>query len=183
MQHVNRTALRSKKQKNINWIEDRIKYFWERKRVFESTKLAFEEDKEEFYSDMDKWFDTLSGGEDKVKVSLNAMVKGVGSLVCNRIVTPLITYKEDLKLCMSKEQIKKVYKNKYEVKNWIGLLQLIRDAGIKRKDFLKYVDCKEYVDENALANLIEVGDINEADVRDCIVVRGTKRYYKVSETK
>lgn len=181
MQHVDRTALRSKKQKNINWIEERIRYFWERKRVFDSTKLAFEEDKEEFYLDMDKWFDTLSGGENKIKISLNATVKGVSNIICTRVITPLITYKDELKKSMSKEQIKKVYKNKYEVKNWTGLLQLIKDAGIKRKDFLKYVECKEYVDEAALANLIEVGDVNEMDVRDCIVVRGTKRYYKISE--
>ena len=171
-----------KKYSTEQWAVDRIKYYWERKRDFEATKRSFEDDKYEFHQEMDRYFDVLADDDGKVIVNLDGLFKGVKKLICQRISQVKVEFNiKKLDKILSKEQRKKVIQKHYNVNNWHGLLKLLKESGVEWKQFLKYVDVSESVNESQLEQLVELGELNSEEVKACSKAKIKTQYYKITE--
>ncbi|MCR5587487.1 MAG: hypothetical protein K6F77_08140 [Lachnospiraceae bacterium] len=176
----------STKQKNreklLNYISDRIKFYWESKRTFETTQRSFNEEKFDFKQEMDKYFDLVSDDDNKFTVDLRAEVKGVKKVVCQRISQVEVTFNTNkLKDVLNKKQQKSVIRKHYQVNNWPGLLGFLKESGVEWKEFIKYVDVSETVDEAALEKLVELGEVDTDEIIECSNSRIKTQYYKLTE--
>lgn len=170
------------KMTNKQWVEQRVKYFWEQKRVFEVTKANFENDKYEFYNEMDRYFDDVADDEGKVSINMKDTVKGVGKIICQKITQMnIVFYPNKIKNLLSKKEQKIVIKKHYKVINWPGLLKLLKESGVEWKEFLKYVEVKEEVDQGELDKLIDLGLLDINDVKNCASSKVKTQYYKITE--
>lgn len=166
----------------MNYVSERIKFFWETKRTFEATQRSFNDEKFEFKQEMDKYFDAVADEDNKFMVDLRAEVKGVKKVACQRISHVEIKFDvEKLKGVLNKEQRKSVIKKHYQVNNWPGLLNLLKESGVEWKEFLKFVDVSESVDESALERLVELGEVGTDEIIDCSESKVKTQYYKLTE--
>lgn len=170
------------KEKLLNYISDRIKFYWESKRTFEATQRSFDEEKLEFKQEMDKYFNMVADDDNKFMINLKTEVKGIKKVICQRISHVEVTFDVDkLKKVLTKKQSKIVVKKHYQVNNWPGLLNLLKESGVEWKEFLKYVDVSESVDESALEKLVEVGEVDIEEIKDCSSANVKTQYYKLTE--
>lgn len=174
----------AKKQKDklVNYIQDRIKFYWESKRTFDATSRSFEEEKIDFKKEMDKYFDMLADEDGKIMIDLREEIRGIKRVICQRISQVEIKFDTNkLKKVLTKKQQKYVVRKHYKVNNWPGLLNLLKESGVEWKEFLKYVDVSEDVDEKALEKLVELGEVDIDEIKDCSSTRIKTQYYKLTE--
>ncbi len=170
------------KDRLLNYVSDRIKFYWESKRTFDATQRSFNDEKFEFKQEMDKYFDSVADDDNKFTVDLRTEIKGVKRVVCQRISQVEVNFDIDgLKTILTKKQQKAVIKKHYQVNNWPGLLTLLKESVVELKEFLKYVDITETVDEAALEKLVDLGEANAEDLIDCSETRIKTQYYKLTE--
>lgn len=171
-----------KKYTAEQWAKDRIQYFWERKRTYEATKRSFEDDKFEFNQEMDRYFDVVADEDGKIIIDLRETVRGIKKIICQRISQVKVEFDIDkLRNILTKEQQKKVIQKHYNVINWPALMNLMKDAGINWKEFLKCVDVSETVRENILEQMVELGEVNIEDIKACSNAKIRTQYYKITE--
>lgn len=171
-----------KKYSTEQWVADRIKYYWERKRNFEATKRSFDDDKYEFNNEMDRYFDTVADDDGKVIVNLDGLFKGVKKIVCQRISQVKVEFNiSKLSKVLTKDQRKKVIDKHYRVVNWPGLLKLLKESGVEWKQFLKYVEVTEEVNEGALEKLVELAEVDADAIKACSSTKIKTQYYKITE--
>lgn len=174
----------AKKQKDklVNYIQDRIKFYWESKRTFDATQRSFNEEKLDFKHEMDKYFDILADEDNKITIDLREEVRGIKRVICQRISQVQVTFDTNkLKKVLTKKQQKSVIRKHYKVNNWPGLLNLLKESGVEWKEFLKYVDVSEDVDEAALEKLVELGEVKAENIVDCSNATVKTQYYKLTE--
>ena len=170
------------KEKLLNYVSDRVKFYWESKRTFEATKRSFDEEKFDFKQEMDKYFDSVADEDNKFTVDLRTEIKGVKKVVCQRISQVEVKFDTNkLKDVLDKKQQKAVIKKHYNVNNWPGLFNLLKESGVEWKEFLKFVDISETVDEAALEKLVELGKVDTDKIVDCSESRIKTQYYKLTE--
>ena len=83
---------------------------------------------------------------------------------------------------LDKNIFKKVTNRRYYVKDLDGLVELMKQAGIKPKDFKKYVDADISVDKSQIKKLYEAGEISISDLEGCFHATITK-YIDVREIR
>lgn len=174
----------AKKQKDklINYVQDRIKFYWESKRTFDATQRSFNEEKLDFKHEMDKYFDLLADEEGKIMIDLREEVRGIKRVICQRISQVDVKFDiNKLKKVLTKKQQKSVIRKHYKVNNWPGLLNLLKESGVEWKEFLKYVEVSEDVDEKSLEKLVELGEVNAESIVDCSKATVKTQYYKLTE--
>jgi hypothetical protein len=74
-----------------------------------------------------------------------------------------------------------VIQKHYQVNNWPGLLKLLKESGVEWKNFLKYVDVSESVNEGQLEQLVELGELDSEEVKACSKAKIKTQYYKLTE--
>lgn len=164
------------------WVEQRIKYFWEQKRTYEASKANFENDKYEFYNEMDRYFDEVADDDGKFGVSVKETVKGIGRIVCQKISTVSISFDvKKIRKVLTKEQQKQVIQKHYKVINWPKMFQLLKDSGVEWKEFLKCVEVSETVNQKELDKLIDLGYVDMDDIKKCASTKVKNVYYKLTE--
>ena len=174
----------AKKQKDklISYVQDRIKFYWESKRTFDATQRSFNEEKTDFKHEMDKYFDLLADDEGKIMIDLREEIRGIKKVICQRISQVQVSFNVNkLKKVLTKKQQKSVIRKHYKVNNWPGLLNLLKESGVEWKEFLKYVEVSEDVDEAALEKLVELGEVNADKIVDCSKATVKTQYYKLTE--
>lgn len=175
-------AGKKQKDKLINYVQDRIKFYWESKRTFDATQRSFNEEKLDFKHEMDKYFDLLADEEGKIMIDLREEVRGIKRVICQRISQVDVKFDiNKLKKVLTKKQQKSVIRKHYKVNNWPGLLNLLKESGVEWKEFLKYVEVSEDVDEKSLEKLVELGEVNAESIVDCSKATVKTQYYKLTE--
>ncbi len=164
------------------YIIERIKFYNETKRSFEAAKRSFDDEKFEFKSEMDKYFDSLADEDGKIVVQMRDETMSFSKLICQRISQVSVEFHiPKLKKILTKKQQKSVIRKHYQVNNWPGLLNLLKESGVEWEEFLKYVNITESVDTAALEKLVELGDVDKELVIDCSNSKIKTEYYKVTE--
>lgn len=175
-------AGKKQKDKLINYVQDRIKFYWESKRTFDATQRSFNEEKIDFKHEMDKYFDLLADEDGKIMIDLREEIRGIKRIICQRVSQVQVSFDTNkLRKVLTKKQQKSVIRKHYKVNNWPGLLNLLKESGVEWKEFLKYVEVSEDVDEAALEKLVELGEVNTEELIDCSEAKVKTQYYKLTE--
>ena len=170
------------REKLLRYISDRIQFYWETKKTFEGVQRSFDDEKIDFKREMDKYFDMVSDDDNKFAIDLRTEVRGIKKVICQKISQVEIKFDvKKLKDVLTKKQQKAVIKKHYQVINWPGLLNLLKESGVEWKEFLKYVEISESVDEKALDKLFELGEIDAEEIQKCSDTRIKTQYYKLTE--
>lgn len=165
-----------------NYVKDMILWFYEAKKSFEASKVSFEETKFDFENCMDRYFDTLADDDNKIKIPVKDKLKNVSHIVLSKIQPTVVIFDVDkIKALLNKKERKLVIKRTITVNNWQGMFDYLKEQGIDFKEFSKFITITESIDEKQLQKLVDLGMIDEEEVKPHIKVKMKKPYYKVTE--
>lgn len=86
-----------------------------------------------------------------------------------------------LKKQMPKQKLKKILNKTYTVSDMSGLVEYLKSCGVDPKKFKKYIIVEEEVDNKAVDNLSETGEITREDIKGCYKVELSEPYIRITE--
>lgn len=90
---------------------------------------------------------------------------------------------EILKRIIGRKRAARVIEKRYEISDFAGLVEYLKTCGVDPKQFKSFLTVSETVNEKALDNLFDLGelqDVDEADLQDCYTVELKPSYFRVS---
>ena len=164
----------TKRQSVKQYVTQMIKWYRDIKYSRDSAERTFNEAKYEFSQCMEQYFDKVATDDNKIEIPVTEIV--------TRVTPSEVTFDiPRLKKLLSKKEQKLVIQKNYQVTNWPGLFELLKESGVDFKEFLKYVSVTETVRDKQLDKLVELGAIDEEEVKKCSSVRLKSSYYKLTE--
>ena len=171
----------TKRQSVKQYVTQMIKWYRDIKYSRDSAERTFNEAKYEFSQCMEQYFDKVATEDNKIEIPVTE-IKNCKKLIVTRITPSEVTFDiPRLKKLLSKKEQKLVIQKNYQVTNWPGLFELLKESGVDFKEFLKYVSITETVRDKQLDKLVELGAIDEEEVKKCSSVRLKSSYYKLTE--
>ena len=163
------------------YVDSMIKWYRDIKNNHDVVERAFNDAKHDFNCCMEKYFDEVANEDGKVEVDIGD-IKNVKKLIVTKVTPSTVNWDvKKLKCLLNKKEQKLVIHKHYQVTNWRGLFDLLRESGVDFQEFLKYVEVTEIVDDKQLDKLIELGMIDEEGVKECSSVKLKSTYYKLTE--
>lgn len=171
----------SKKKSARQYVEDMVKWYHGMKISHDSMERNFQEAKSDFNICMERYFDVLADEDGKVEVEVND-IKNVRKIIVTKVTPSNVKWDiEKLKNILSNKERKVVIQKQYSVVNWKGLFDLLKNSGVDFKEFLKYVEVSESVNEKQLDKLIDLGMVDGEEAKKCSSVNIKYCYYKLAE--
>lgn len=171
----------AKKKSVKQYVGDIVKYFYGVKTSRDAVERNFQDAKFDFNTCMDMYFDAAANEDGKVEVDVED-IKNVKKVIVTRVTPSTVEWDcEKLKQLLSSKERKLVIQKHYQVINWKGLFDLLKESGVDFKEFLKYVEVTETVRDKQLDKLVELGAIDEEEVKACSSVKLKGSYYKLTE--
>lgn len=170
------------KKKSVNqYVTDMVKWYHSIKLSRDSAERNFQDAKFDFNTCMERYFDTVANEDGKVEVEIED-VKNVKKVIVTRVIPSTVEWDtEKLKQVLNSKERKLVIQKHYKVINWKGLFDLLKESGVDFKEFLKYVEVTETVRDTQLDKLVELGAVDEEEVKACSSVKLKSLYYKLTE--
>ena len=163
------------------YVTDMIKWYHDIKISRDATERSFQDAKFDFNTCMEKYFDAVSNEDGKVEVEVED-IKNIKKIIVTRVTPSTVEWDcERLKKLLNKKERKLVIQKHYKVINWKGLFDLLKESGVDFKEFLKYVEITESVRDKQLDKLVELGALDEGEVKNCSSVKLKGSYYKLTE--
>ena len=163
------------------YVNDMVKWYHGIKLSRDTVERNFQDSKLDFNNCMDKYFDAVANEEGKLEVDIDD-VKNMRKVIVSRITPSTVIWDcQKLKRLLSPKERKLVIQKNYQVTNWKGLFDLLKESGVDFKEFLKYVEVTETVRDKQLDKLVELGTIDEEEVKSCSSVKLKSSYYKLTE--
>lgn len=163
------------------YVADMVKWYHGMKTSHDSAERTFQDAKFEFGTCMDRYFDICANEDGKLEIEVED-VKNVKKVIVTKVQPSEVIWDvEKLKKLLSPKERKLVINKQYMVINWRGLFDLLKDAGIDFKEFLKYVKVTETVSVSQLDKLVDLGAVDEEEVKACSSVKLKGSYYKLTE--
>lgn len=95
----------------------------------------------------------------------------------------VLWYIDKLKKKMSKETFKKVILKKYTINDMKGLTSYLKECGVDPKEFKKFIEVQEELNEPELERLYETGKIDASEIEGCFTVNMGEPYIRITEVK
>ena len=168
-------------------VEEAVVRYNELQRKKKNIDQKFNDAKKKFYSIMDDAFDSGLFGDDVSSVEFNKVYnygepdEKTFSFKATRVIPTVIEWDvSKLKDKLSKDILSKVVKRNRELADLQGLVNYFKDLGGDPKIFWSFFETTEVVDQKALDQLEEVGDIEAEDVAGCFEVKVKSQSYRVT---
>ncbi len=145
-------------------IEEIINEAIEKKEAFEKAK----KDYDELRKKIEKYFDSNKNTNKMKKIITD---KGYAQIK-ERI--SVIYHINKLKKKLNSKLLKIILTKRYEITNINGLTKLLKAHNINPKEFKKYINVIETVDNDVIANLFKIGQITKSDLEGCFKAKITK---------
>lgn len=163
------------------YVTDMIKWYHGIKLSRDVMERNFQDAKFDFNTCMEKYFDVVINEDGKVEVEIED-VKNVKKIIVTKVTPSSVEWDiEGLKRLLNQKEKKLVIQKNYHVINWKGLFDLLKESGVDFKEFLKYVEVTESVRDKQLDKLVELGALDEKEVKSCSSVKLKGSYYKLTE--
>lgn len=162
-------------------VSDIVKWYYGVMSSRNSVERNFQDAKLDFNKCMERYFDISANEDGKIEVDIED-VKNVKKVIVTKITPSKVEWDfEKLKQLLSQKERKLVIQKHYQVINWKGLFDLLKESGVDFKEFLKYVEVTETVRDTQLDKLIELGAVDEEEVKACSSVKLKGSYYRLTE--
>lgn len=168
------------------FVRELALYYYQQKVTRDNVQRAFEDAQFEFKQQMDRYYDMAAGDDGKVEIDVadNKNFIGLKSLIMTRVQPVKVLWNtEALRGILTKGQRKQVLRKHYQVSNWARLMKLLKDSGVDWHEFLKCVTITEEVNEDALDKLVDLGEVDESEVKACSEVKLGTPSYRFTEKK
>lgn len=100
--------------------------------------------------------------------------------VSNIIRKSIVWDVEKLKKTLDKDLTDQFIEKKYIVNNMQGLIKLLKEAGVKPKEFKKFITVEEKVNQQKMNELSEIGEIDKEDIGGCYELKEAEGYLKIN---
>lgn len=88
---------------------------------------------------------------------------------------------EKLKQRLCKREQKMVLVKKYEITDYCGLVEFLKQYGVDPVGFKRFISVSEVVDSDRIDQLYSVGKLGYEDLRDACTVSSGKKYLRITE--
>lgn len=155
----------SKKIKSI------INSFYLKKQEFELNSSNFELEKKAFYAKMEEYWKSNNISEDKISDDKFSISK---------IQSVKIEFDIDkLEKVLDKKTLNQVIIKKYAITDFSNLIKYLKSCGVDSKKFKSFISIDKTVDQKAIDNLIDVGEIDKEDLSGTYTAIVKNPYFKV----
>ena len=159
---------------------ERIEAFVEAKREFEAAESVFKATKKQFYAYVEKAVNTAKLGK-KIEVP-NA--DHTGDYTLTRVQRVKVTWDAE----KTEAALKNVDKNiaaaivqkQLTLADKQGFVEYAKSLGADPKKLFSFFVVNKTIDEKALNNLTEIGEIDETKLQGCYDVKADEPYWKVT---
>lgn len=157
---------------NVEKIVNR--YVRKKKRYDEITK-QYQEYKQEFEEAMTQHFDSLGRSRKNVEIK-----EGDETIRVTKVEPTTIEWdKEKLRRKVPIKFHKQIFKKRYEITDYAGLVQYLKKVGANPAIFKQYVTAEESVDIDAIDHLGEIGAIGVNEIKGCYNVKVRKPSFRI----
>ena len=167
------------------YLRDSLLFYYESKVNYDKHTEAYNSVKAEFESDMDLYFDKFANDNDEIRIKTTDTYAGVIGLKVKKIqpTTVKIDPLKFIEKCKNKILRKKIINTGYKVTDTMGLLKFLKKKGISYKDVKSYIEKVPNINEAALDNAVELGEIEPELVKECSEVIFKKPYYRFTPVR
>lgn len=151
----------------------------------DAANKEFELAKKQYYAFMDQAFDSGMYG-DAVSVEFSDQIDdadGVKDMIfrsTRTIPTQIIWDTKALKKKLPKEIVADVIRRDRQLVNLPGLIEYMRILGGDPKTFWSFFNTREYVDQDELDQLVDIGEIDSEGITGCYSVSVKPARYRVT---
>lgn len=158
--------------------------YYRKKQKFDKIQKQFAEAKERFEQDMLECSDQI--GKKRMCFSGDQFDSNseADTLNVTRVEKVSIEwFAEKLERKLPKPVAKKVIRKQYRIRDMRGLTAYLKSCGVDPKVFKTFIDVERTVDQKAVDQLGEVGEISVNQIAGCYVVKCLKPYFTLKVKK
>lgn len=158
-----------------------VRSFYKMTQTKKNVENAFNEEKVNFENLMDVLYKRFSSEDGDVYVdgdnSLESTVIRVHKVQSSKVEWD----SKKLRDVLGEEYSEKVITKKYTVNNFPLLIKLAKEHNIPWKEFKKCIEYEDVVKDSEIDKLVELGLVDEEEVKGCANVKLNKPYYRLTE--
>ncbi len=84
---------------------------------------------------------------------------------------------------VDKEIFDEICEKKYEIIDYVGMVEYLKTLGAKPKDFKKFIHCEKTINKNKVDQLGDLGDLSLDDLEGCYTLTKSSAYVKITESE
>lgn len=173
--NVDKAVIEEAKQKAIDL------YVLEEK--FSKVKKSYESKKSRLVTHLKNFFYTM-GEEKGFSFKCNEELLGGASIECRKITPMSVVFNaEKLEEKLGKELARNFVETKIEIVDWDGVVDLLKEHGVKPSEFKKLISVEKKVNTKALEQLEALGVVTKEDVKGCYKVNKKESYIRIRAYK
>lgn len=158
-----------------------IRSFYKITQTKKNVENAFNEQKIDFENIMDVLYKRFSSEDGDVYVDSEDNVSDTKIRV-HKVQSSKVEWDtKRLRKVIGEEYSDKVMYKKYYIEDFSLLIKLAKKYKIPWKDFKRCISYEEVVRDTEVDRLVDLGELNEEEVKKCATVKLNKPYYKLTE--
>lgn len=157
--------------------------FFEKQKKFKAVQAKFNAIKEEFESEMEGLF--ANRQHNSISITNHNLADGEPNIIkVTKVERTTVEWDvAKLKKRLPKSVLKKVLRKEYRVIGMSQLVKYLQSCGVDPNIFKQYIDVVETVDQAAIDQAGELGEITVQQINGCYTVDCQKPYFKVNLSK
>lgn len=104
-----------------------------------------------------------------------------GVLTVKKITPTVIVWDADkLEKQLGKERSQSIIEKRYTIEDYDGLVEYLKECGVSPKKFKSFLSVERTVNQQALKQADDLGEITDKDISDCYKTQIKSSYLKIS---
>lgn len=164
-------------------IDDKVTFgqvleLYKEEQRFKAIKQAYEEKKKKLSTEIRNYMYS------KGYSSFDFRSREFGNVKVNKVVRKTIKWDVDkLKKKLPIELLAEIIGKEYHIVDMPGLVKYLKSCGVNPKKFKQYISVEEKVNQQAINELSEIGDITAQDIEGCYELKQAEGYLTINAKK
>ena len=150
---------------------------------FKQLKAKYEKKKEALTISIKNFmFTSTEGVADEFEFEVQAKdTSGKGVLTVKKITpTTIVWDAEKLEKQLGKERSQSIIEKRYAIEDYDGLVEYLKECGVSPKKFKSFLSIERTVNQQALKQADDLGEITDKDISGCYKTQVKSSYLKIS---
>ena len=158
-----------------------VRSFFKITQTKKNVENAYNEQKMDFENIMDVLYKRFSDEDGDVYVDSDNGLNGT-KIKVHKVQSSKVEWDSNkLKEVLGGEHSDKVLSKRYSINNFSLLIKLAKKYKIPWKEFKKCIDYEYVVNSDEIDKLVDLGLVDEEEIKKCATVKLNKPYYKLTE--
>lgn len=164
-------------------IDDKVTFgqvleLYKEEQRFKAIKQAYEEKKKKLSTEIRNYMYS------KGYSSFDFRSREFGNVKVNKVVRKTIKWDVDkLKKKLPVELLAEIIVKEYHIVDMPGLVKYLKSCGVNPNKFKQYISVEEKVNQQAINELSEIGDITAQDIEGCYELKQAEGYLTINAKK